>query len=131
MSISTLDRQNALNFDIAAVAWLPRLSVAATFLYHGFQKLPLSAETAAGLGLPYWLFVLVVLFEIGGGLLLIAGGALRHAAGDLLTRMGGAAVSVIMVGAILKFHLGPWPGMEFQVLMLALGLTWVARGNRA
>ena len=134
-------RAAALDFDLPAAEWLPRLSVAATFLYHGITKFPNLEGMAGYLGLPVALFTLVAIVEVGAGLALIAGGALRSALGDILTRLGGAGVAVIMVGAIALVHWGQWSngpteahpagGMEFQTLLLALGLMWLARGNRA
>ena len=134
-------RAPGLAFDLTAIAWLPRLSLAATFLYHGLTKLPDLAGGAAYLGMSVALFTLVALVEAGAGLALIAGGALRTRLGDLLTRAGGAGVAAIMLGAIALVHWGQWSvipseshpagGMEFQVLMLALGLVYLVRGNRA
>ena len=52
-----------------------------------------------------------------------------------MTRLGGLGVVIIMLGAIFLVH---WPkgwntmdgGMEFQVLLLATGLYFAARGNK-
>ena len=63
---------------------------------------------------------------------LIAGGALPR---DLLTRLGGLIVIVIMIGAIGLVHLEKGfsvmtGGFEFQLLMLVTGLYFLARGNK-
>ena len=52
----------------------------------------------------------------------------------MLTRLGGLIVIVIMIGAIVLVHgSNGWNvmngGMEFQVLMLAVGLYFAAKGN--
>ncbi len=70
----------------------------------------------------------VALAEIAAGAALIAGAFGKEA----LTRLGG--LIVIMIGAIGMVHFkNGWNvmngGMEFQVLMLAVGLYFTARGN--
>lgn len=121
--------------------WLIRLSVAATFIYHGLDKFPNIAAGAEMMGMPFIVWFLVAAGEIAAGLALLAGGALRTNIGDILTRLGGVGVAVIMVGAIYLVHWGQWSnipseshpfgGMEFQTLLLATGLFFVLRGNRA
>jgi putative oxidoreductase len=93
------------------------------------------------LGLPLWLWTLVALVETAAGLGILAGGALRSAAGDIATRLSGLGIAATMVGAIWLVHWGQWSnipseshpfgGMEFQTLLLAIGLFFVMRGNRA
>ena len=127
--------------DLAWTAWLPRLSVAATFIFHGIDKFGNLSAGAEMMGLPLFLWTLVALGELGAGLALIAGGAMASRIGDLLTRAGGAIIAIIMAGAISMVHWGQWRfaateshpmgGMEFQVLLLALGLMFLTRGNRA
>lgn len=72
----------------------------------------------------------VALAEIIAGVSLIVGAFGREA----LTRLGGLIVIVIMIGAIGMVHFkNGWnvmnSGMEFQVLMLTVGLYFTARGN--
>ena len=111
------------------VHWVLRLSLAATFLYHGWSKFPVDVA-APKMGMPVAMVWAVAFTEIASGLLLIAGGFGR----EILTRLGGAGVIVIMLGAIAIVHLpSGWDtrtgGMEFQVLMLATGLYFLVRGN--
>lgn len=129
---------NALS---AHAHWLIRLSTAATFLYHGIDKLPSLEAAAAFMGMPVWLWTLVALAEIFAGVALIGGGALRNQIGDLVTRLGGLSIIVVMIGAIVLVHWGQWSaspsethpggGMEFQTLLLAVGAFFLLRGNRA
>jgi len=112
------------------VHWLLRLSLSATFLYHGWSKFPVDAS-APQMGMPVAIVWAVAFTEIGSGLLLIAGGFGK----DVLTRLGALGMIVIMLGAILMVHLPHgWNvlagGMEFQVLMLVLALYFLVRGNR-
>jgi len=111
------------------VHWPLRLSLAATFLYHGIAKFPVAAfSEAMGMAVPMvWA---VAIAEIVAGAALIVGAF----GNDILTRLGGLIVMVIMMGAIGMVHLqNGWNvmngGMEFQVLMLAAGLYFAARGN--
>jgi putative oxidoreductase len=106
--------------------WGLRLSLAATFLYHGIAKFPISEA----MGMPVPMVWAVALAEIVAGAALI-GGAFGK---DALTRLGGMIVIVIMLGAIGMVHFkNGWnvmnSGMEFQVLMLVTGLYFAARGN--
>lgn len=127
--------------SIGGADWLIRLPVAATFIFHGATKFPNIAAGAEFMGMPFIVWLAVALGEIAAGLSLIAGGGLRSAAGDLLTRLGGVGIAVIMVGAIALVHWGQWSnmpsethpagGMEFQTLLLATGLFFALRGNRA
>ncbi len=72
----------------------------------------------------------VALAELAAGILLLVGAFSK----EVLTRIGGLLVMVIMIGAIVLVHAkNGWNamegGMEFQVLMLATGLYFTARGN--
>lgn len=112
------------------VHWGLRLSVAATFIYHAWGKFPPTGFSAS-MDLPIVVGWLVAITEAASGVLLIAGAFGK----ELLTRLGGLGVVVIMLGAIFLVH---WPkgwntmdgGMEFQVLLLATGLYFAARGNK-
>lgn len=127
--------------SFASADWLIRLSAAATFIYHGATKFPNIAAGAEFMGLPYIVWLAVALGEILAGAALIGGGLVRSPLGDLVTRLGGLGMGVIMVGAIGLVHWGQWSalpsethpigGMEFQTLLLALGLFFALRGNRA
>jgi putative oxidoreductase len=111
------------------VHWGLRLSLAATFLYHGYGKFPIDAFSAA-MGMPAPLAWAVAIAELAGGACLIAGAFGK----EMLTRLGGLIVIVIMIGAIGMVHLPNgfnvmMNGFEFQLLMLVTGLYFAARGN--
>ena len=112
------------------VHWGLRLSLATTFIYHGFGKFPVE-QSAAAMGMPSFAVLIVALVEVIGGICLIAGALVGR---EMLTRLGGLCVIVIMLGAISLVHAkNGWNvmsgGMEFQVLMLAVGLYFAAKGN--
>lgn len=142
MATMTTNSDTSLSLpSVGGADWLIRLSIAATFIYHGVTKFPNIAAGAEMMGMPFIVWLAVALGEIAAGAALLAGGALRTSLGDILTRLGGAGVAVIMVGAIWLVHWGQWSnipseshpfgGMEFQTLLLATGLFFVLRGNKA
>ena len=113
------------------VHWGLRLSLAGTFLYHGFGKFPVAGFSEA-MEMPILVAWLVTLGEIAAGACLIAGALTK----DVVTRLGALLVIVIMIGAIALVHAkNGWSvsngGMEFQVLMLVMGLYLLAKGNKA
>ena len=113
------------------VHWAMRLSLAATFLYHGIGKFPVAAFSEA-MGMPVPMVWAVAIAEIIAGAALIVGAFGK----ETLTRLAGLIVIVIMIGAIGMVHFkNGWNvingGMEFQVLMLAVGLYFTVRGNEA
>ena len=121
--------------------WLLRLPLAATFAFHGVTKFPDPAPGAEMAGIPVWLWLVVGAAEVVIALMLVSGGAMRSAVGHLTTRLAGLGVAAISLGAIVLVHWGRWSftpseshpigGMEFQTLMLCLGLFLAIRGNRA
>ena len=113
------------------VHWGLRLSLAATFIYHGWGKFPVDVFSQA-MGMPVPMVWAVALAELAAGLMLIAGAFGK----EILTRLGALIVVVIMIGAIAMVHAKNGfnvmnGGMEFQLLMLVSGLYLAAKGNDA
>ena len=107
------------------VHWGLRLSLAATFVYHGVGKFPIEGPIV---GLPVPVVWLLAIAEIAAGGLLIAGAFGK----DMLTRLGGLIVVVVMIGALALVHAKHGFGeSEFQILMLVSGLYLAAKGNDA
>ena len=111
------------------VHWGLRLSLAATFIYHGATKFPIEGPM---MGMPVAVVWLLALGEIVAGICLIAGAFGK----DMLTRLGALIVIVVMIGAIVMVHAKNGfnvmnGGMEFQLLMLVSGLYLAAKGNDA
>jgi len=118
---------NFLSSLAPVVHWGLRLSLAATFIYHGVGKFPIEGPM---MGMPVAVVWLLALGEIAAGALLIAGALGK----EILTRLAGLIVVVVMVGAIALVHAKNGfnvmsGGMEFQILMLVTGLYFAARGN--
>jgi putative oxidoreductase len=128
--------------DIASLVarhahWLPRIGFASVFLFHGGAKLADVAGFAAMMNLPLAAAWLVTFAELAAGLGVLIGTLLRR---DWITRLAGLAAVPVMLGAIVMVHWGQWSfvasdshpmgGMEFQVVLLLLGLWFAAVGNR-
>ena len=118
--------------------WLLRLSLGTSFILHGLGKFPMPADGMVklfenkGILFPELTASLVALGEVGAGAAVIIGGFLG-ATGHLVTRLGGGAVAVIMIGALLIAH-PDWLitqklFMSEQIFLLALGIYFAIRGN--
>ena len=118
--------------------WLLRLSLGTSFILHGLGKFPMPADgmvklfQSKGILFPELTASLVALGEVGAGAAVIIGGFLG-ATGHLVTRLGGGAVAVIMIGALLIAH-SDWLitqklFMSEQIFLLALGTYFAIRGN--
>ena len=118
--------------------WLLRLSLGTSFILHGLGKFPMPADGMVklfenkGILFPELTASLVALGEVGAGAAVIIGGFLG-ATGHLVTRLGGGAVAVIMIGALLIAH-PDWLitqklFMSEQIFLFALGTYFAIRGN--
>ena len=118
--------------------WLLRLSLGTSFILHGLGKFPMPADgmvklfESKGILFPELTASLVALGEVGAGAAVIIGGFLG-ATGHLVTRLGGGAVAVIMIGALAIAH-PDWLitqklFMSEQIFLLALGTYFAIRGN--
>ena len=117
--------------------WMPRAALASVFIFHGVGKLINVAGFAEMMGLPLAVAWLVTLAEVGGGIGILAGSFGR----DWLTRLSGAVLIPVMLGAIAMVHWGQWSfvasethpmgGMEFQVVLTLIAGYFVLKGNEA
>jgi len=130
--------ERAQAIDLSGHAhWLIRLPFASVFLFHAIGKFADMAAFASMMDLPLFVAWLVALAELGTGLGVLIGGVLPN---GLVTRLAGLASVPVLVGAIVMVHWGQWSfvasdshpmgGMEFQVLLLAIGLWFLLVGNR-
>ncbi|MEM1160306.1 MAG: hypothetical protein AAGJ28_05185 [Pseudomonadota bacterium] len=121
--------------DLAGAHWLLRVTLAAFIAYQGYIKFPLLVGDAEGFGVPYFLWILAALGEIGAGVALIAGGFMRSWIGDVITRAGGAALALIVASVIVVVYWAPlmdlFIGNQFHILLLIGGLYFALRGNAA
>ena len=120
--------------------WLLRLGLGISFILHGIGKFPLPPERmvtwfeSMGYMYPEIVTSLVALGEVGAGAGIILGGLLKNKVGDLVTRLSGGAVGVIMIGAILIAHsdwlVTPKLFMSEQIFLFLLGTYFAIRGNK-
>ncbi|MEX2352478.1 MAG: DoxX family protein [Balneolaceae bacterium] len=127
---------NQLNKLSGIAHWLPRLSLAAIFIYHGFPKVAMAGDVAAMMGMPVFMVLMLGAVEIGGAILLLWGGF----GPEWATRIAGIMFTAVMIGAIAMVHAQyGWNsinmgdnggrGMEFQVLIIAVSLLYAFKGN--
>ena len=140
-----MDKLNNLLESIAKplmpiTPWLLRLGLGISFILHGIGKFPLPPERmvtwfeSMGYMYPELVTSLVALGEVGAGAGIILGGLLKNKVGDLVTRLSGGAVGVIMIGAILIAHsdwlVTPKLFMSEQIFLFLLGTYFAIRGNK-
>jgi uncharacterized membrane protein YphA (DoxX/SURF4 family) len=121
--------------------WTLRIAIASVFLSAGIPKWMHLQRTADMMHLPLPVAVLVATAEVGGSLLILAGGFGSSWAFDWATRFAGFAYMTVMTGAILLVHWGQWlnrptpnhpgGGIEFPFTLWMIGLFFLLRGNGA
>ncbi len=127
---------NQLNKLSGIAHWLPRLSLAATFIYHALPKVAMAKDVSAMMGMPTAMVLMLGVVEIGAALFMLWGGFGQEWA----TRIAGLIFTVIMIGAIAMVHAqhgwnslnmgnSEGKGMEFQVLIIAVSLLYAIKGN--
>ena len=125
---------------IPITPWLLRLGLGTSFILHGIGKFPLPPEKmvtwfeSMGYMYPEIVTSLVALGEVGAGAGIIFGGLLKNHVGNLITRLSGGAVGVIMLGAIFIAH-SDWLVtkklfMSEQIFLFLIGLYFAIKGNK-
>ena len=125
---------------IPITPWLLRVGLGTSFILHGIGKFPLPPEKmvtwfeSMGYMYPEIVTSLVALGEVGAGAGIILGGLLNNHVGNLITRLSGGAVGVIMLGAIFIAH-SDWLVtkklfMSEQIFLFLIGLYFAIKGNK-
>ena len=101
-----------------------RLSAGLIFILHGAGKVnPGFLNFMEYLGLPPEMQYLIVLAEVGGGIVLIFG---------IFSRIGAAAISIVMLGAIFLVKnaqsIDGDGGVELDLILLATALVIIVAG---
>lgn len=104
-----------------------RVALGAIFIAHGAQKAfggwQMSKQIVTGIGFPWWMAILLIAAELGGGILVLVG---------LLTRLGALAICADMGVAIAKVHwahgLKGQGGFEFPLACAALAFALIFFG---
>ena len=124
--------------------WFFRIALGIAFFLHGYKKLPAPFMMEEQHRMVTWfesifipmpeVFVsTVILVEILGGAGIILGGLISGHIGNLITRISGGAVGVIMIGAIVIAH-ADWLVtkklfMSEQIFLFLLGTYFAIKGN--
>jgi putative oxidoreductase len=120
--------------------WLLRLSLGIAFILHSYEKFPLPPERLTS-GFEFWsipfpevISSLVALGELISGIGIIVGGFISSSLGNVITRLSGGAMVVIMIGAFSLAH-RDWfvSGKIFtteQFFLFVLGLFFMIKGNK-
>ena len=105
------------------IHWVLRIYLAYVFFSHGYPKLGVNINNMGIIG------YLVGPFEFFGALLLILGPFTK----DILSKVGGSMIAIIMIGAIY-LHLFKWGDgildVSWQIFLLCASLIFCIRGNK-
>lgn len=115
---------------VKSADWFLRVPLSIIIIEQGWIKLPGFEAQAAAYGLPLLVFGLAAFAEIAGGLAILLGGLIRNnGLTDILTRLGGLAISIVVAGVIVMIYFGPFKGWQLQGMLLASGLFFLMVGN--
>ena len=85
--------------------WVIRLGLGIAFIIHGYNKFPLPPQGLINyFGFSPALATFVALSEVFAGFVIIVGGLLNNSLGNLITRLGGLMVVVVMIFAFSIAH---------------------------
>ena len=121
--------------------WVIRLGLGIAFILHGYNKFPLPPQGLINyFGFSPALATFVALSEVFAGLIIIAGGlfAIRQnsydSLGNLITRLGGLMVVVIMVFAFSIAHQEWFITVILftseQIFLFLIGSYFMIKGNK-
>ncbi|MEM6901266.1 MAG: hypothetical protein AAF583_16035 [Pseudomonadota bacterium] len=134
----SLERGHLTFPHIPGAHWLLRIPVALILFNQGMMKLPDMAGQAEANMIPLVLFALSAFAEVAGALALIVGGAIKSwnpdgwisLAGDVLTRLGGMAIAIVVAGVIFMFYSASLMTAMDHILLMTGGLFFLIRGNQ-
>ena len=123
------------NFEALATLFL-RFGIGIAFIIHGYGKFPLPPE---GL-IDYYdlnpiIASLVALSELSSGIILIFSGFMKNPIGNILTRLVGLNIVILMVCIFAIAHQDWFITKRLftssQIFLLIGGLFFLIKGNRA
>ena len=125
--------------DFTGSNWLLRFPLIIVFIQQGFSKLPIDQAAADIYSLPLIVWVMAAWGEIFSGFGLLFGGILNGSdlfswLGDLVTRVSGLVILIIMIGVINTTEpesiIDIFFYDQFHSMLLLGGLFFTLRGNR-
>jgi putative oxidoreductase len=115
--------------------WVIRLGLGIAFIIHGYNKFPLPPQGLINyFGFSPALASFVALSEVFAGIIIIAGGLISNSLGNLITRLGGLMVVVIMIFAFSIAHQEWFITVKLftseQIFLFLIGLFFMIKGNK-
>ena len=115
--------------------FLLRVGLGVAFIIHGYTKLPLPPQKLMDFfDFSPLLSSLVCIFELGAGILLIAGGGLSSYIGSLLTRISSLIIVTIMSFAFYFAHQDWFINSKLftseQIFLFLIGFYFLIIGNK-
>ena len=127
--------ESILNNFEAIASLLLRLGVGIAFIIHGYNKFPLPPESLIDFfDLSPALASAVALSELFSGIILIIGGFIKNPYGNILTRLAGFSIVVLMVNIFAVAHTDWFINKKLftnpQIFLFIGGIYFLIKGNR-
>jgi len=115
--------------------WVIRLGLGIAFIIHGYNKFPLPPQGLINyFGFSPALATFVALSEVFAGFVIIVGGLLNNSLGNLITRLGGLMVVVVMIFAFSIAHQEWFITVKLftseQIFLFLIGFYFLLKGNK-
>ena len=123
-----------INFE-AIGSLLFRIAIGLAFILYGIGKFPLPPEGLTDYyNLPPFLASLVALSEVGSGILLIIANFIKNPIGNILTRLVGLNIVILMVCIFFVAHrdwfITKQLFINVQIFLLIGGIFFLVKGNK-
>ena len=124
-----------LNID-ALASLIFRFGIGIAFLIHGLNKFPLPPQGLIDyFDLSPAIASTVAISELLSGLILIISGFIKNPLGNLLTRLSGLNISILMISILIFAHQDWLITTKLftseQIFLLIGGIYFLIKGNRA
>ncbi len=124
-----------LNFE-ALASHLFRFGIAIAFIIHGLNKFPLPPEALIEyFDLSPGLASFVAISELSAGIILIIGGFIKNPYGNILTRLAGLTIVIMMINIFAIAHQDWFINSKLftseQIFLFIGGIYFFIKGNKA
>ena len=122
------------NID-ALASMIFRFGIGIAFIIHGANKFPLPPQGLIEyFGLSPMLASTVALSELLSGLVLIVSGFIKNPIGNILTRLSGLNITILMITILIFAHKDWFFTTKLftseQIFLFLIGLYFLLKGNR-
>ena len=123
-----------LNFE-ALASHLLRFGIGLAFMIHGLNKFPLPPEALIEyFDLSPFLATAVAISELSAGILLIVGGFIKNSYGNILTRVAGLTIVILMINIFVIAHQDWLFNTKLftseQIFLFIGGIYFLIKGNK-